>query len=66
MLDFAKKSNKVLFFGVCILYKNIQYVIEIQVKYKLTIFLIMKKSQRNGRIKKENERVVLNLHELNV
>lgn len=65
MLDFAKKSNKVLFFGVCILYRFL-YVIEIQVKHKLTIFLIMKERQRNGRIKKEIERVVLNLYELNV
>lgn len=65
MLDFAKKSNKVLFFGVCILYRFL-YVIEIQVKRKLTIFLIMKERQRNGRIKKEIERVVLNLYELNV
>lgn len=65
MLDFAKKSNKVLVFGVCILYRFL-YVIEIQVKCKLTIFLIMKERQRNGRIKKEIERVVLNLYELNV
>ena len=32
----------------------------------LNYFLKMKERQRNGRMKKENEHVVLNLHELNV
>lgn len=65
MLNFVKKSYEVICVYVCAIQKC-RICNKIQDKYKLTIFSIMREPERRKNLKKENEHVALNLHELNV